>query len=165
MKRGLAIASLLGLLACGRSEPGEPYANAFPTREAAAAAVTEAIWQRNVPLLESLAITELEFRRNVWPRLPASRPEVNMPVDYLWGDTRTKSVGGLASTLAEHGGTRLQVLEVSFGGPPTDYGPFTIHPETRLRVRDGAGAERDVRLFGSMIETPDGWKIYSYVVD
>jgi len=163
----VAVIAGLGLIlpACGSSGQAIPFANAFPTKEAAATAVTEALWQRNVPLLESIAVTEQEFRRNVWPRLPASRPEVNMPVDYLWNDTRTKSLGHLAETLAEYGGQRLQVQEVTFGDSPTDYDAFTMHPKTQLRVRDETGTVKEVRLFGSMIETPDGWKVYSYIVD
>jgi hypothetical protein len=77
-----------------------------------------------------------------------------MPVDYLWSDTHTKSLGYLADTLAEYGGQRLQVQEVTFGGQPTDDGSFTVHPKTRPRVQDEAGAVKDVRLFGSMISDP-----------
>lgn len=169
MTRRLRVSLIAGLgvilAACGSSSQAMPFAHAFPTKEAAATAVTEAIWQRNVPLLESIAVTEPEFRRNVWPRLPASQPDVNMPADYLWNDTHTKSLGDLAQALAEYGGQRLNVQEVAFGGAPTDYGAFAVHPKTQLRVNDETGTVKDVRLFGSMIETPDGWKIYSYIVD
>jgi hypothetical protein len=49
--------------------------------------------------------------------------------------------------------------------PPVDYGTFRLHPDTSVRVRDTTGASRELRVCGSMIETPDGWKVFSYIVD
>ena len=145
--------------------PPEPYVILSPTREAAAQAVVDAMAARDVDRLLTLAITDVEFRANIWPRLPASDPEVGMPVEYLWSDTNIKSRGQLAETLREYGGTRFTVDAVRFDGAPTAYEGFTVHPDARVVVRDASGAQRDLRLFGSMVETPGGWKIYSYIVD
>ena len=125
----------------------------------------DALAARDVARLTSLAITEAEVRANIWPSLPASDPAVGMPVDYLWSDTNLKSRGDLAETLQTHGGQPLTVEAVRFAGGSTDYDGFRVHGDTRVTVRDAAGLSREVRLFGSMVETQSGWKVYSYVVD
>ena len=88
-----------------------------------------------------------------------------MPVDYLWAETSAKSRGHLARLLGEFGGQVLWVEAVSFGSAATDYGRFRTHAKTLLAARDSDGKTRTVRLFGSMLETHSGWKIFSYIVD
>ncbi len=163
----LAILSALvvSASACGSGGPAQALRDPLPTRQAAASAVLDAFWQRDQVRLDAIALSEAEFRELVWPHLPASRPEVGMHVDYLWADTHAKSLGYRAQSLDRWGGERLTLESVAFAGATTDYGPFRVHAGTRVVVRDAAGARHDLRLFGSMIETPDGWKIYSYIVD
>ncbi len=59
-----------------------------------------------MPALRDLALNEIEFREQVWPELPAARPERNLPFSYVWGDLRQKSDANLERTLARHGGRR-----------------------------------------------------------
>jgi hypothetical protein len=47
----------------------------------------------------------------------------------------------------------------------TRYPSYTVHRETVLRVRDEAGGEADMRLFGSSVQKDNAWKVFSYVVD
>jgi hypothetical protein len=143
---------------------GVALRDGFPTKEAAAQAVLDAVWMRDEGRLLDLAIGEEEFRTIVWPRLPASHPDVGMPVDYLWRDTSGKSRARLAAVLREYGGQRFHLHAVSYGGPPTDYGTFRIHPKTVLTVAD-QNRRATMRLFGSMIEAGGRWKIYGFLVD
>ena len=161
---------LVGLIivtagACAAQAEPEPYTYAFATKETAAQAVADALTSRDGDRLLAMAVTEREFRTRVWPALPASRPEVGMPADYLWADTLAKSRGHLAEILQTYGGRALTVQRVTFGGAAADYGSFRIHPKTSVTVRDEAGKTYWLRLLGSMIETNDGWKIFSYIVD
>jgi hypothetical protein len=154
-----------GAPGCAGRAPAAPYEGLLPTKEAAAQAVVDALAARDADRLIALAVSEVEFRENIYPALPASRPEVGMPVEYLWADTNLKSRGQLGQTLDEHGGRRLTVESVRFGGRATDYNGFRVHRDTWLTLRDDAGQVRDLRLFGSMVETSSGWKVYSYIVD
>jgi hypothetical protein len=88
-----------------------------------------------------------------------------MPIDYLWADMSAKSRGHLARLLREFGGQALTVEAVTFRSVTTDYGPFRAHAKTQLAARDTNGNTRIVRLFGSMLESHSGWKIFSYVID
>jgi hypothetical protein len=140
------------------------YSQALPTKEAVARAVVLALRARDVRRLEGLSVTEGEFRTLVWPRLPAASPGAGVPVDYAWADTSSKSRGYLANVLAEFGGRTLDVEAIRFLGATRDYGTFRIHGKASVRVRDEAG-RREVRLFGSLLESDDGWKVFSYVID
>jgi hypothetical protein len=167
-----ARAGLLGLLwllgsatACTVTGSRPALSGAFATPETAAEAVLLGVWQKDTAQLTAIAVGEHEFRDLVWPRLPASRPEVGMPVEYLWTDQRTKSLAHLGRLLARHGGTRFTFVSLGFRGAVSDYGTFRIHRETWLALRDASGTRHELRWFGSMIESPDGWKIYSYIID
>lgn len=151
--------------ACGPPAPAEPYRNLFPTSQTAAQAAVDAIYARDTDRLRELAVTEVEFRKNIWPFLPASRPEVGMPFEYVWSDTSTKSQGYLLQTVESYGGRHRTVENVAFEDESTEYDLFTIHPESVVTVTSDDGTTEDLRLFGSMVETPQGWKIFSYVVD
>jgi hypothetical protein len=158
-------AAAVVLVACGRPGPAVPFANTQPTMDAVVAAVVRALEQRDQAGLERLALTEAEFHKNVWPALPASQPEVGMPADYVWADTRFKSRAELARTLRDYGGRHYVVEEVRVRGERTAYRGFTVHRQTEITLRDLAGERHRVRLFGSLVETATGWKVFSYVVD
>jgi hypothetical protein len=138
---------------------------ALDSKEAVAAAVLDALWQRDAGRLRALAVSETEFRKYVWPALPIARAGLGGSVDYWWVDHQTRSLGALGNTLKERGGQRFGLVAVTFTGPATDYGPFRVHREATLSVRDWQGSVLDLRFFGSMIESAHGWKVYSYIID
>jgi hypothetical protein len=156
---------MAGGSACRAAGAAMLFADTFPTKEAAAQAVLQALWERNPSRLDALAVSEVEFRKTIWPRLPASRASVGMPVDYVWSDVSLRSRGELAQILETFGGRRLTLEGVRFAGRTIDYGTFRDHSKTEITVRNSVGLKSTVRLFGSMIEIVDRWKIYSYVVD
>jgi hypothetical protein len=164
---GAALGLLMwaGAAACGDAGPREPYRNTFPTREAVARAVVDALAARDAERLAALAVSHVEFRKNIWPRLPASRPAIGMPLAYVWEDTSVRSRASLAGILREFGGRRLRVEAVSFAGEAADYGAFRLHPKTRLTVTDDAGRRSTIRVMGSLLEAAGGWKVFSFVVD
>lgn len=151
------------LAACTPGTP--PLTNAQPSREALAETFLDALARRDADALRSLALNEREFREHVWPELPAARPERNLPFSYVWTDLRQKSEQSLAQTLAEHGGRRYTLIEARFATQSTRYPSYVVHRETVLRVRDAEGVQRDLRLFGSILEKDRAWKIFSFVAD
>jgi hypothetical protein len=151
------------LSGCSSSAP--LLANTYASPHAAASAVLGALAQRDVATLRALALNEQEFREHIWPELPASRPERNLPFSYVWGDLHQKSEAALQRTLEEHGGRRYALSGVRFAGETTRYATYAVHRDTTLRVRDESGRESEVRLFGSTLEKDGAWKVFSYVVD
>jgi hypothetical protein len=151
----------LAVVACGRPR----LAGTEPSAEALAREVMAAVQRRDEARLRALALTAHEFEHAVWPSLPAARPERNLPWSYVWGDLRQKSDLHLRRLLDESGGRRYELDEVRFPEGTSEYAGFRVHRAAVLTVRDGAGARQELRLFGSAIETDEGWKVFSYVID
>jgi hypothetical protein len=134
--------------------------------KAVAEAVVAALDRRDVAALEQLSVSELEFRRVVWPRQPAARPERNIPWEYAWRDLAAKSRYQLRARVAEWQPAAVTVVDVGFDGETTDYGTYRVMRKSRVTLRDKAGRLTTGRLFGSVIEQPAGhFKVFSYVVD
>jgi hypothetical protein len=163
--RTLIVAGGLLLAAACRPAP-PPLAPAFDSPEALARAVLELVATEDVNGLRALALTEQEFRTNVWPELPAARPERNLPFSYVWGDLRQKSDAGLSSVLSRYRAHRLELVAVRFGGR-TPYTSYVVHRDAVFSVRDTAthGPLEEIRVCGSLIEQAGRWKVFSYVVD
>ncbi len=156
--------TLVALPACTTTPTAVPLVPSYESKDAAVTAFLQALAARDTNALSQQVVNETEFLKHIWPALPASRPDVGMPAERAWAEQSQRNATFLAQTLAQHGGQRLELVAVSFGSPATTYGSFTIHPEATLDVRDTGGV-REVRLFGSMIESGGRWKIYSFVVD
>jgi hypothetical protein len=68
--------------------------------------------------------------------------------------------------LASLGGRSFDVEDVVFDGGATAYRTFVVHRKPRLKVKEkGSGEERDIALFGSVIEYDGRYKLFSYVVN
>jgi hypothetical protein len=163
MRPLLLIAGLLTVSACTTApSPLEP---SYGSSEALARAVMDGFATGDLEGLRRFALTEQEFRERVWPELPASRPERNLPFSYVWGDLKQKSDATLANLFARYRGRQLEFVSVRFSGL-TPYQSFIVHRESIFTVRDTPeGSPTDVRLCGSMIEQGGRWKVFSYVVD
>lgn len=159
---GVLAALVLAGTACAG---GTPLTHAESSPEQLTVAVLQAIGQRDAARLRDLALSEQEFREVIWPDLPASRPERNLPFSYVWGDLRVKSDAALAGLLAEYGGQTLTLTDLRFRGGSTQYSSYVVHRTPTLRVLDAAGVDHEVRLFGSIVERGGRFKLFSYVVD
>ena len=158
----MAVSVFVALAAACSTAPR--LSNTSPSPETLARAVLDAISTGDRARLEALALGESEFRDHVWPELPASRPERNLPLSYVWGDLHQKSNQQLTATLQQHAGQRYQILGVTFADV-TPYARFRVHRHSTFRIRDATGSESDLRFVGSMIEKDGGWKVFSYVAD
>lgn len=164
MKRrtfGLALLAMLTGPACSFRPR---LANTRSSAEDLAKEILSALERSDRAKLEALALNEVEFRDHVWPRLPASRPERNLPMAYVWGDLQQKSSIGLAHALHEYGQRRYVLERVIFSGE-TDYEAYRVHREARLAVRTPDGTVKEIRVCGSMLEQDGAWKVFSYVTE
>jgi hypothetical protein len=164
MIRLLLIVCVAGVAGCSAAPASLALSPSYESKDAAVTSFLQALAARDVHTLAQQVVNQQEFLKHIWPALPASRPDVGMPADRAWADQAQRNQGFLAQLLAEHGGQRYELVAASFDGSPTTYGSFRIHPKTRLDIRDASGV-REVRLFGSMIESGGRWKVYSFVVD
>lgn len=167
--RGALLALVIGLAllpgsGC-RAAAASPLAHTLDSPEALARAVLAALAARDEGRLQTLALSEPEFRARVWPELPASRPERNLPFAYVWGGLKQKSDQDLRTTLSRLGGQFFDLRGVEFTGGTTRYRTFTVSRGAELIVADAAGAERRIRAFGSVVRADGRVKVFSYVTD
>jgi len=161
--RRLVLASVVLSLGPGcRSVP--PLRHAAESPRALADAVLDALARGDRPALERLAVGESEFRDHVWPRLPAARPERNLPFSYVWGDLHQKSQTSLGRILEGHRGRAYRLVDVRFDGGPAPYADFVVHREA-VFVVGGPDGQEEIRVCGSFLEKDGRWKVFSYVVD
>lgn len=158
------MALLGGAAGCKGEAARIPLAHTFDSPDEVARAVLDALARRDFQGLQALALTEEEFREHVWPELPVSRPERNMPFEYVWGQTRQRSDHYLRQTFARYEGQWFELLRVEFDGETTAYRSVSVSRKTVLVVRDAGGQEQRLRLFGSILRQGDRYKVYSYVV-
>ena len=168
-----SVALFLSILAAGgcseqRADEtqGPQLENTFETPEAVSQAVLTALEAEDYETLRSYALSEEEFRDIVWPELPASRPERNVPLSYAWGDLNQKATNSLKTLVfGGAGGRHYELQRVEFDGETTPYETFLVHRDARLVVRDDQGIERRVNFFGSIIERRGRYKLFSYNVN
>jgi len=158
------VIGVLGVVAAGCSRPAS-LGHTFESDETLARAVLDGFTRKDAAVLLQLSVTKEEFEDLVWPTLPVSRPEVGMPLSYVWQDNFTKSRSYLAQTLDAFGGSRYELRGIEFGGPTTDRGTYSVSRQARLLVMDEQGKERRLRLFGSVIRQHGRSKVFSYIVD
>jgi hypothetical protein len=162
MRLATSLLLACSVIACARTPP-LPHSQESP--EALARAVLVAIERRDAEALNNLALNEDEFREHVWPELPASRPERNLPLSYVWGDLHQKSNAALGQTLARHGGRKYELRAVRFTGEATEYSSYRVMRKSEVTVRDPQGGEQNLRVFGSVIEKGGRFKVFSYVTE
>ena len=166
----LGLAAVLVTAAC--SAPAEPtrsavapLINTFDSPEALAQAVLDALSSGDIERLRALALNEAEFRHYVWPELPTSRPERNVPFDYAWGQMKQRSDGHLQQTFARYARRPLKLARTRFTGETTSYVTFAVMRESEIVATDDTGRDLVLRLYGSAMVKDGRYKLFSYVVD
>jgi len=159
----------LAMAACSNpSEPSRsatPLAQTFESPDALARAVLDGLAKRDLPSLRALALTETEFREHVWPELPVSRPERNVPFEYAWGQMQQRSDGSLGETMGRYGGRSLRFVSTRFTGDTTNYQTFSVMRASEIVAADESGRELVLNLYGSAMLKDRRYKLYSFVVD
>jgi hypothetical protein len=147
------------------SRPAAPLSHTFESADALARAVLDALEKRDADGLGQLALSESEFRDHVWPELPTSRPERNVPFEYAWGQLKQRSDGSLGATLARYGGRSLRFVQTRFTGETTTYRSFSVMRDSEIIAADEMGRDLILRLYGSAMLKDGRYKLYSFVVD
>jgi len=158
-----ALPALLLILtwACGPAR--EHFADTHASPEALTETFLGALEARDRPVLEGLALSEEEFRLEVFPEMPAYG---NIPPDLAWSQLAARSLYGLSSVLAAHGGRSWELEELIDGGETSVYQSFVVHRDPMLRLRcRSTGERREMALFGSFLEHRGRFKLVSFNLD
>ena len=167
--RFVIMAAVIMTAAC--SAPAEPtraptpLSHTFDSAEALAQAVLTGLERKDLDALRSLPLSEVEYREHVWPELPVSRPERNVPFEYSWGQMKQRSDGSLQQTFARYAGRRLVLAQTRFTGETTKYTSFSVMRDSEIIARDETGKDLILRLYGSALVKDGRYKMFSFVVD
>jgi hypothetical protein len=115
--------------------------------------------------LGELMFDEREFRDILFPAFPAAHPPINAGFDTVWILQYSDSYRGLRRLLREYGGRNVRILAVRFDHPGQDYVNFVLHETSRVDLTVDGQREEDRRLFGSVIQVRDQWKVLTYPDD
>jgi hypothetical protein len=148
-------------IGCG---PGTPrFSHTFESPSALAGEFLRLLAARDAAGLAALPLSAQEFRREVFPQMPAAG---KIPADFVWSDLDQKSRQELGRVLARHGGRQYRLVRVAFEGGATAYRTFVVHRKPRLLLEDVAtGARTEMGLFGSVLEQDKRFKLFSFVVN
>lgn len=150
-------------MSCARPPRQPRFLETFESPAALARGFLDALEAKDLARLGTLPLSETEFVSEVFPEMPAAG---NIPAGYAWQDLRQKSRNELSGILAYHGGKAYDLEQVVFDGGATAYETFVVHRKPRLHVREpGTGVEKQLALFGSVLEYRGRYKLFSYVVN
>jgi hypothetical protein len=129
-----------------------------------ALAALAALERKDAAALQDLRITKREYVELLFPEFPMARdPRNTVTPEFAWFLLDSKSRSGLNEALQDHGGQRLELLEVIVSEGIEEYDSFRLHKKVKLRVGSPEKDEEAViRLFGSVVELDGQFKILSY---
>jgi hypothetical protein len=116
-----------------------------------------------------MRMTEEEFKTVIWPELPraVTEPSCGRLCNWCWRDLNQKSIMSLKMTLKRYGGEKLahhEFLRLLFSGETTEYQTFKVHRDVYVVMRDNTGEEKTIKLFGTVIEMDNRFKLMGFVV-
>jgi hypothetical protein len=115
--------------------------------------------------LNGLMIGDREYRDILYPAFPAAHPPINAGFETLWILQYPDSYRGMQRLLALYGGRDVHILNVRFDEPDQDFVNFVLHEGSRVDLTVDGERMLDTRLFGSVVEIGDQWKVLTYPDD
>ncbi|MBI4468335.1 MAG: hypothetical protein HY650_03330 [Acidobacteria bacterium] len=138
--------------------------NAQPSPEVLVEQVLEALARNDGGSLKNLALTKEEFCDILWPELPSSETP-NLTCDWVWNTFGPSSLNKLSQTLGAHAGRKYQLVRLRCVRGTTAYKSLKVHEDCRVVVGDDEGRERELKLFGSILEMDGQFKLCNFIVD
>jgi hypothetical protein len=150
-----------------KNRPGDgQLINSSSSMEELVQKTLQALSREDEGALSSLALTEEEYRRYIWPALPLSKIEQwQKQYAFVWGQVSARSSQGLAIILQKYGGQQFEYRSLRAAGGRAPYADCIVHKDVKIAVKDASGMEQEVKIFGSLVEMNDQFKIMSFDID
>ena len=114
--------------------------------------------------LGELRLSRQQYVEVVWPELPASNPDLNVPVEYVWADIEARNRSGLIRLEPQFEGPAAEFKGVNCRGEVQEFGTFRVHTDCWVTLRTPSG-ERRIQLFKDVLERGAGYKLFRYYDD
>ena len=152
-----------------------PFEGSAPSLRALGDEVLAALAKDDTATLERFRLSQQQHNGVVWPELPASRPEVNYPVDVAWENIELRNRRALGRLLPGFVGRETTLQDVQCRGAPQSF--ETFHVETDCWVTFdlasgdlasgdlASGGRFEAQLFKDVLVRGGGLKIFRYYED
>src|SRR5262249_19107680 len=144
------------------SSPDPPEAhrlkNGQPSARHLVDLVLLGIKEKDAVLLQSLRVTEEEYKTYVFPAFASP----GNPVDLNWNLTNMHSVAGIGKAIKAFGGEDFELVDVVTTGGEKDYRDFKLLNKVVVQVKKTGEPLRQLSLFGSIIVMDGDYKILSF---
>jgi len=125
----------------------------------------EALARRDTAALRSLAVTREEFERVILPTMgekyPAARDTSVQARAFIADNHFQSSDKAFRRALNDVGGTRLEFEDVEFK-ETSPLSVYTLHEGTRVETHAADGSDREVIVFGSVVEQQGIFKFLGF---
>ena len=112
--------------------------------------------------LAALRLSRDEYMDVVWPELPASAPDLNVPIEYVWADIEARDRSALARLAPQFGGLAAKLVDVACTGGVEEFETFRVHTGCRVVLRTPSGSHHRIQLFKDVVERGAGFKLFRY---
>jgi hypothetical protein len=122
----------------------------------------EALVRGDTASLGALRLTEWEHNEMVWPELPASRPEVNFPVDLAWENIQLRNDRDLRRALPWFEGRDLRYRDVECRGEEQEFASFVVLTDCYIVFDAQVEGRLEAQLFKDVLVRNGGYKVFRY---
>lgn len=156
-------APILTIAACGESGPALP--GSAPSLDALGRFVWASLVAGDSVALESVRLSEYEHNELVWPELPASRHEVNFPVDLAWEYIQQRNHAARQRLVSTFRGSGARLEAVACRGQTESFATFQVLRYCYLVLQDPRRGRMDAQVFRYVHVMNGGYKIFRYYDD
>lgn len=139
------------------------FPGATETLEDLGRTALEAVMRADTVTLARLRLTEHEHNAVVWPELPASRPEVNFPIDFAWTNIELRDRRSVGRLLPMFDDVEARFRAVQCRGATQTFESFHVLTDC-WTIFDVEGREGpfEAQLFKDVLVRGGGHKIFRY---
>jgi hypothetical protein len=165
--KNCVITALVALsLLVGCESPGGPDESPFPGAAASLDSlgelVLEALVRQDTLALSTMRLTEAEHNEVIWPELPASRPEVDYPVDLAWQNIEVRNRRDLGRILPLFKGRALRYRSTECRRGVQPFVSFSVETDCWVVFEDEVGAVLESQIFKDVSVRNGGFKTFRY---
>jgi hypothetical protein len=138
------------------------FSGGATSRERLVRRFVDALARSDTTALQRMALTQAEFAYLTYPSSPYTRPPYRQSPEIVWLLLRAEHDKGLERLVRRLGGQKLDYLGHRCDPEPLREGANRLWRGCRARVKVGAEAPHDRRLFGVIVERQGQFKFASY---
>ena len=139
-----------------------PFEGSAPSLQILGEDVLAALTREDTATLERVRLSQEQHNAVVWPELPASRPEVNYPVDFAWENIELRNRRALGRLLLGFEGREATLQSVACRGERQSFETFYVETDCWVTFDLGSSGRFEAQLFKDVLVREGGFKIFRY---